>query len=190
MTDLQPDQEAHAQRQVVQAGGRRAHPVLHLPHLVEGRQHQVHDAVHEGAVDRRQLHDGVGEEHDERQDEPLAHDGAGGLVRRVVRAPKEIRVVGVVVVVCLLLADLRDLASHDRRRVRLPEEEESSQLHRHVQDRRRPEDPPPAVGPLRDVGSGDGGHGRPDEGQHPVDGLPLASFFFAPDVGEDAVADL
>lgn len=181
MAYLQANQKSDAQRQVIQARGGAAHPVEILPHLVERRQDEIHDPVHEGTVDRGELHDRVREEHDERQDQPLPHYRAQGFIRGVVCAP-EMRVAGV-------LAHLFHFPREDRRRVCLPEEERRADLDHDIEYRRREKDPPPARA-FCDVSADYGRDGRPDKSEHAVDGLPFTPFFLLPNVGKHTVADL
>lgn len=85
------------------------------------------------------------------------------------------------------LAELLRLVSKDLGSICLAKEEECRCLNQKIEDGCDPEDPAP-VDLVDHVGAHDRCHGRADEGEHAVDGLALASFFFAPAVGQHAVA--
>lgn len=119
----------------------------------------------------------MGKQHDERhQDATPEHLGQGPVLLRDMPPAS-------------LPSQAPRLLQEDPRAVRLPQEEQGSDLDDEVESRRRPKDPAPSrvYGHVRPQNRRE--H-RPQKREQPVDGLALAALLLAPAVGQDAVAYL
>lgn len=118
-------------------------------------------------------------QHNERQYEAPPDDASIASIRVVVLCP-EIRVPR-------NLAQLLRLVTQDFGSICLTEEEVRRRLYQKIKYGRDPENPTP-VDFVDHVGTHDRCYRRADEGEHAVDGLSLASFFFAPAVSQHTIA--
>lgn len=178
--DLGAQEEAQAQRDVVEACDAGALVVLVGPERGERRQHQVRHAVEIHHVQRHDLHNGLrgqqAKRPGQRRRQRLQHRPVRAVVFR-----HEIRV-------ARGLDQRLLLALQQHRRVRLLQEEDARRLHHAARNRRAVKDPSPRR-PVRHPAAGDGAQGRSQQRHQRVDAHGFAPLLGREQVAQHAAAD-